>query len=179
MPTQQPSCQSFLNDRNFLSLLEFSIEKNSRAEAFCTRETLDYLHGWDIFTRKILLRYVKGSLCVRAYGINASASYLRNGPNPLERIHNTNSSSIRFQLIRQNDIPRGRQGKHTKFVEQLLRRLGDLEPGTALKVALASLPATKANIRSALNRATHKRGIRVATSSDSRHLYVWTVTGQS
>lgn len=96
----------------------------------------------------------------------------------VERIHNPNTTPIRFQSIRKNDIPRGRQGKHTEFVEHLLRRLGDLEPGTALKVALASLPATKANIRSALNRATHKKGLHVATSSDSRHLYVWTVNGK-
>jgi hypothetical protein len=50
-----------------------------------------------------------------------------------------------------------------------------LDTGTALKVALNSLPATKANIRSALNRATHKKGLHVATSSDARHFYLWKV----
>jgi hypothetical protein len=93
--------------------------------------------------------------------------------------HNPKPSAIRYQSIRQIDVPSSRRGKHTKIVEQLLRHLDELEPGTALKVALASLPATKANIRSALNRATHKKGLRVATSSDARHFYLWKVTGKS
>jgi hypothetical protein len=92
---------------------------------------------------------------------------------------NPKSAAIRYQSIRQIDVPSSRQGKHTKVVDQLLRHLDEMEPGTALKVALASLPATKANIRSALNRATHKRGLRVATSSDARHFYLWKITGKS
>lgn len=93
--------------------------------------------------------------------------------------HNSKSAPIRYQSIRQNEVPKERQGKHTKIVEQILRHLDGLEPGTALKIALASLPATKANIRSALNRATHKKGLRVATSSDSKHFYIWKVAGKS
>jgi hypothetical protein len=95
------------------------------------------------------------------------------------RNDNPKSVVIRYQSIRQIDVPRNRQGKHTWIVAQLLRHLDELEPGTALKVALASLPATKANIRSALNRATHKKGLCVATSSDARHFYLWKVTGKS
>ncbi len=95
------------------------------------------------------------------------------------RNENPKSASIRYQSIRQIDVPKSRLGKHAKIVEQLLRHLEELEPGTALKVALISLPATKANIRSALNRATHKKGLRVATSSDARHFYLWKVTGKS
>jgi len=94
------------------------------------------------------------------------------------RIYNSNSAPIRYQSIRQNDVPKGRQGKHTKIIEQLLRHLDELDPGTALKISLASLPATKANIRSALNRVTHKKGLYVATSSDSRHFYIWKVAGK-
>lgn len=93
--------------------------------------------------------------------------------------HNPKSAPIRYQSIRQNEVPKNRQGKHTKIVEQMLRHLEESEPGTALKLALASLPATKANIRSALNRATHKKGLRVATASDSKHFYIWKVTGKS
>jgi hypothetical protein len=95
------------------------------------------------------------------------------------RNNNPKSAPIRYQSIRQIDVPRSRQGKHTQIVDQLLRHLDELEPGTALKVALASLPATKANIRSALNRATHKKGLCVATSSDARHFYLWKVNGKS
>jgi hypothetical protein len=95
------------------------------------------------------------------------------------RDHNPRSAAIRYQSIRQSEVPKDRHGKHTKIVEQLLRHLEELEPGTALKVALASLPATKANIRSALNRATHKKGLRVATSSDLKHFYIWKVAAKS
>jgi hypothetical protein len=35
------------------------------------------------------------------------------------------------------------------------------------------LPDSKENIRSALNRATHQKGIEVATSSDTEFLYIW------
>jgi hypothetical protein len=35
------------------------------------------------------------------------------------------------------------------------------------------LPDSKENIRSALNRATHQRGIDIATSSDADFLYIW------
>jgi hypothetical protein len=95
------------------------------------------------------------------------------------RADNPKFAAIRYQSIRQTDVPRSRQGKHKQIVEQLLRHLDGLDTGTALKVALASLPATKANIRSALNRATHKKGLRVATSSDARHFYLWKVTAKS
>jgi|GEM_PF-465406 len=93
--------------------------------------------------------------------------------------HNPKFTPIRCQSIRQIDVPTSRQGKHTRTIEQLLRHLDELDPGIALKVALASLPATKANIRSALNRATHKKRLCVATSSDARYFYLWKVTGKS
>ncbi len=91
----------------------------------------------------------------------------------------THSAPLRFLAIRQNEVPRGRDGKHKKIVERLLRHIDQLDPNTALKVPLAALPDTKANIRAALNRVTHKKGLAVATSSDSSHLYVWKVTGKS
>lgn len=43
----------------------------------------------------------------------------------------------------------------------------------ALKVPLAELPASKEKVRSALNRATRKMGLNVATASDDAYLYVW------
>jgi hypothetical protein len=41
---------------------------------------------------------------------------------------------------------------------------------------LAQLKESKAKVRSALNRATHKTGRRVATASDDVYLYVWNQT---
>lgn len=82
-------------------------------------------------------------------------------------------TSTTFQAIQQEDVPRGRDGKHKRIVMRLLADIEQLKPGTALKVPLAALPDTKENIRSALNRATRQRGIVVSTSSDDGHLYVW------
>lgn len=97
----------------------------------------------------------------------------------MEGDHTPDSTSLRIHAVRQNEVPTGREGKHKKIIEQLLHHINELEPGTALKVSLASLPTTKANIRAALNRATHKNGLAVATSSDARNLYIWKVPGKS
>ena len=88
---------------------------------------------------------------------------------------NSDSSSapMKFESILQMDVPRGRDGKHKKIVEQLLSDIEQLAPGSALRVPLAALPDSKENIRAALNRATRQRGIDVSTSSDEEHLYIW------
>jgi hypothetical protein len=78
-----------------------------------------------------------------------------------------------FQAILQLDVPKGRDGKHKRIVVRLLDDIAKLKSGTALKVPLASLPDSKENIRSALNRASRQKGIEVATSSDADHLYIW------
>lgn len=80
---------------------------------------------------------------------------------------------VKFQEILQGEVPKGRDGKHKRIVTRLLADVERLKPGTALKVPLVALPDSKENIRSALNRATHQRGIQVATSSDAGYLYVW------
>lgn len=93
--------------------------------------------------------------------------------------HTSDTAQLRFHAVRQNEVPTGREGKHKKIIEQLLRHINELEPGTALKVSLAALPDTKANIRAALNRATRKTGLTVATSSDSKNLYIWKTARKS
>ena len=80
---------------------------------------------------------------------------------------------MKFQLVQQNEVPKGRAGKHKRIVTLLLNQLDRLPSGNALKVPLSALPDSKANIRAALNRATHQKGVTVATSSDSSHLYLW------
>jgi hypothetical protein len=80
---------------------------------------------------------------------------------------------MRYESINQSDVPRGRDGKHKKIVSQILSDIDLLEADRALKIPLAELPDSKENIRSALNRATHQRGIEVSTSSDSEFLYIW------
>jgi hypothetical protein len=73
----------------------------------------------------------------------------------------------------QADVPQGRNGKHKQVVTTILRDLERLENGSALKVPLAGLVLSKEKVRSALNRATRKAGLRVATASDETFLYVW------
>lgn len=79
----------------------------------------------------------------------------------------------KFQAILQDEVPKGREGKHKRIITQLLNEIERLAPGTALKVPVTSLPDRKENIRAALNRATRQRGLQVATSSDAGHLYIW------
>jgi hypothetical protein len=90
-----------------------------------------------------------------------------------------NIAQMKFESIRQLDVPKGRDGKHKRIVTQLLSDIDQLVAGTALKIPLSALPDTKENIRSALNRATHFRGLEVATSSDAEYLYVWKVEAGS
>jgi hypothetical protein len=85
------------------------------------------------------------------------------------------SESESFQAILQHEVPKGRDGKHKRIVTRLLADIDRLQPRTALKVPLTALPDSKENIRSALNRASHQKGIEVATSSDAEFLYIWKV----
>jgi hypothetical protein len=89
------------------------------------------------------------------------------------------TEQLNFQSILQHDVPKGREGKHKKIVSQLLGEIERLKQGTALKVALAALPDSKENIRSALNRATRQKGLEVATSSDAEFLYIWRVESKA
>jgi len=91
----------------------------------------------------------------------------------------SNAVPMKFQSILQLDVPKGRDGKHKQIVTQLLSDIEQLVEGMALKIPLSALPDTKENIRSALNRATHFRGMEVATSSDAEFLYVWKVVAES
>jgi hypothetical protein len=81
-----------------------------------------------------------------------------------------------FKTMVQADVPQGRNGKHKLIVSTILKDLDQLKAGSAMKVPLADLAATKEKIRSALNRATRKRGMHVATATDAEFLYVWNVS---
>lgn len=82
-------------------------------------------------------------------------------------------SPAMFESIMQADVPKGRDGKHKQIILQMIQAIEGLKNGSALKIALAELPDTKENIRSALSRATKQKNLDVATSSDESFLYVW------
>jgi hypothetical protein len=97
----------------------------------------------------------------------------------MSRNPDSGATPMKFESVRQLDVPKGRDGKHKLIVTQLLSDIDQLGAGTALKVPLSALPDTKENIRSALNRATRFRGMEVSTSSDAEFLYVWKVEAES
>ena len=82
-------------------------------------------------------------------------------------------TKMNFTSMRQADVPHSRNGKHKDIVTRILSDLDQVDKGTALKVPLTQLAESKENVRSALNRATRKRGHKVATASDDAFLYVW------
>jgi hypothetical protein len=86
-----------------------------------------------------------------------------------------NGKSTHFKSMLQADVPQGRTGKHRKIVSTILDDLDNLKEGSALRVPLADLAASKEKVRSALNRATRKGQRNVATASDGDALYVWNV----
>ena len=80
---------------------------------------------------------------------------------------------MNFKGMLQSDVPQGRNGKHKGIVTKILSDLDQIDQGVALKVPLADLADSKEKVRSALNRATRKGGLHVATASDATFLYVW------
>lgn len=82
---------------------------------------------------------------------------------------------MHFKTLNQIDVPQGRSGKHKQIVSVILNDLDQLKPGSALKVPLDELAYSKEKIRSALNRATRKMGLTVATASDGNSLYIWNI----
>jgi hypothetical protein len=91
-------------------------------------------------------------------------------------IAQTKKAPTHFKTMVQSDVPRGRNGKHNSIVTIILQDLDDLEAGSAIKVPVAELAESKEKVRSALNRAVHKAGRKVATATDANFLYVWNVS---
>lgn len=83
------------------------------------------------------------------------------------------SVTRRFKTAERSEVPTGRKGKHSAIVADILKDLEKLEPGLCLKIPLSDLPDSKANIRSALNRATRTQHKSVATATDDGFLYIW------
>lgn len=87
----------------------------------------------------------------------------------------TSPAVAHFRTLDLGDVPHSRNGKHRKIVSMILRDLGQLKDGAALRVPLTDLGSTKENVRSALNRASRKAKLNVATATDESFLYVWNV----
>jgi hypothetical protein len=79
----------------------------------------------------------------------------------------------RFKTMLEVDVPNSRMSKHRDIVTAILNDLDHLKAGAAFRVPLEELGDSKANVRSALNRATRKATRKVATATDEKFLYVW------
>jgi hypothetical protein len=88
------------------------------------------------------------------------------------------SSSRHFPLVPLIEANQ-RAGKHHKIVADILSDLAKLDEFSAIKVDLVALQEKKAPLRAAILRAAQKRKIRVATSSDEKHLYVFRYFGKT
>ena len=86
----------------------------------------------------------------------------------------TNKTKRRFATVAQIDVPHGRNGKHKSIVTAILAELANVDEGQALQIPLGELADSKENVRSALNRASHKLNHPLATAADEKFLYVWT-----
>jgi len=86
----------------------------------------------------------------------------------------TNKTKRRFATVAQIDVPHGRNGKHKSIVTAILAELANVDEGQALQIPLGELADSKENVRSALNRASHKLNRPLATAADEKFLYVWT-----
>jgi hypothetical protein len=87
--------------------------------------------------------------------------------------HPAKKSHMNFAAMSRKDVPQGRNGKHNDIVKRILSDLDRVGDGGALKVPLTELSGGKEKVRSALNRATRRKGMNVATASDDAYLYVW------
>ena len=82
------------------------------------------------------------------------------------------SKKQNFKTILRANVPHGRNGKHKLIVTEILDDLEQLKDGSALKIPLEEIDS-KEKIRAALNRATRKANLVVATAADSEFLYIW------
>ena len=78
-----------------------------------------------------------------------------------------------FAMVPIAAVPRERESKHRDLMQRIFADLSTLPAGAALKLRISELGSELANVRSALNRASRAAGVKVLTSSDPKHLYVW------
>jgi hypothetical protein len=82
----------------------------------------------------------------------------------------------RFKTILRVNVPKVRNSKHRVVIAKIISELAELKSGSALEIPLKDLPDSKEKIRAALSRAAQKAGLKVATSADATHLFIWNVS---
>jgi hypothetical protein len=78
-----------------------------------------------------------------------------------------------FRIVPLSDIPSSRTSRHGQVVAEILIQLKTLDASSAIKIPLAEVGESKANLRSALHRAARNARVDLMTTSDEKHLYVF------
>jgi hypothetical protein len=79
-----------------------------------------------------------------------------------------------YGRIRIKDLPNTRRGKHFDLLNKILSDLGSLPSGSAITIPMKEIEGIGvANLRSAVNRTTRAKGLKVETQSDQDFFYVW------
>ncbi|HEY3769623.1 MAG TPA: hypothetical protein VGN44_13200 [Candidatus Angelobacter sp.] len=79
-----------------------------------------------------------------------------------------------YGRVRIKDLPNTRRGKHFDLLNRILEDLENVPSGSAVSVPLKDTGGIGlASLRSAVNRATRAKGLRVETQSDPQYFYVW------
>ncbi len=82
----------------------------------------------------------------------------------------------KYERMPVSKLPQGRRGKHHQLVKGIVQELKGLPAASAMKIPLRELGGvTLANLRSAVHRATMSEKLRIETSSDEHHFYIWKV----
>lgn len=79
-----------------------------------------------------------------------------------------------YGRVRIKDLPNTRRGKHFDLLNKILEDLNILPSGSAVSIPLKETgDIGLANLRSAVNRTTRAKGLKVETQSDQEFFYVW------
>lgn len=79
-----------------------------------------------------------------------------------------------YGRVRIKDLPNTRRGKHFDLLNRILEDLENVPSDLAVSVPLKDTGGIGlANLRAAVNRATHAKGLKVETQSDEKFFYVW------
>ena len=86
----------------------------------------------------------------------------------------TDRHAPNYETVSIDDLRKTRRGKHHDFVSGVMSDLEVLKEGSAIKIPLKDVKGESViNLRSAVNRASAAKGLRISTSSDANYFYIW------